>query len=156
MTEFLDPVLGVEPRTFCWASSCSTAELHWAKKIGAGNWFRTSDLESYQQVLAFHFSCSTSELCPPRLLWLLNHFTIFNIWHYCQSTQILLFNDIYTNSQNCTALYLHVPVGYSKKFLRIVREQRSLQEIRPISTPWLHALLHFHLAPINLIISQGT
>ena len=42
----------------------------------------------------------------------------------------------------------------------IVREQSrvqySLQELRPISTPQLHALLRFHLVPINLIISQGT
>lgn len=34
--------------------------------------------------------------------------------------------------------------------------QHSLQELRPISTPWLHTLLRFHLVPINLVISQGT
>ena len=31
--------------------------------------------------------------------------------------------------------------------------QYSLQEIRPISTSRLNALLHVHLRPINLIIS---
>ena len=41
-------------------------------------------------------------------------------------------------------------------FKRFDDVQRSLQEIRPISTPQLHALPHFHLVPINLIISQGT
>ena len=34
--------------------------------------------------------------------------------------------------------------------------QHSPWEIRLISTPRLHALLHFHLVPINLIISQET
>ncbi len=34
--------------------------------------------------------------------------------------------------------------------------QRSLQDIRPISTPQLHTLLCFHLVPINQIISLGT
>jgi len=34
--------------------------------------------------------------------------------------------------------------------------QHSLQELRPISTPWLRTLLYFHLVPINLVISEGT
>jgi len=37
-----------------------------------------------------------------------------------------------------------------------VAVQHSSQELRLISTPRLHALLRFHLVPINLIIFEET
>lgn len=52
-------------------------------------------------------------------------------------------------------------IAYSPTFTNLTSKivshvQHSLQELRPISTPRLSALLHVHLVPINLIISQGT
>lgn len=97
-----------------------------------------------------------------------NHITVFNIIRTKTCFRIRIAYSIYFNSTLCRSQNNLLSKNCIKhswmqnfyiltfSFLLIIDVQHSLQELRPISTPWLNTLLCFHLVPINLIISQGT
>ena len=126
--------------------------------LGKGSWgrFRGYQLQQFVLIIVVyvspHYSIQLS-ICLTNCI-----FYLFSVYFTC---------DTQTSSHNQKLYYFR---KFSKKIsgacvhhfmqgsvITISGDiQHSLQELRPISTPWLNTSLYFHLVPINLIISQGT
>lgn len=105
--------------------------------IRTKNYFRIRIAYSiYFNSTVFYFTLSKNRIA--------SHSQMFKI--KCNERDTRSSEYYYSPARQCSALILGIWGDV----------QHSLQELRPISTPWLNTLLCFHLVPINLIISQGT